>query len=172
MTYAFNMDCMEAMREMPDKAFDLAVVDPPYGDGCSQVVQVERERERLGGRGTDLAGGLTDTSVKISRANWHGKKKYHLGDSGKKALRGTQPREKNILESFSVFHANKLYGAAIILIFPQRGAFLCGESLQSLKRFLWRWRNTHGQVLLETQKFLNIHRKGKRATDFIRLKSR
>ena len=28
---AFNRDCMEAMREMPDNAFDLAVVDPPYG---------------------------------------------------------------------------------------------------------------------------------------------
>lgn len=26
-----NRDCMEAMREMPDKAFDLAIVDPPYG---------------------------------------------------------------------------------------------------------------------------------------------
>lgn len=26
------MDCMEAMRQMPDKAFDLAVVDPVYGD--------------------------------------------------------------------------------------------------------------------------------------------
>lgn len=27
---AYNMDCMEAMRWMPDKFFDLAVVDPPY----------------------------------------------------------------------------------------------------------------------------------------------
>jgi site-specific DNA-methyltransferase (adenine-specific) len=27
----FNRDCLEAMREMPDKAFDLAIVDPPYG---------------------------------------------------------------------------------------------------------------------------------------------
>lgn len=27
---AYNMDCMEAMREMPDKAFELAIVDPPY----------------------------------------------------------------------------------------------------------------------------------------------
>lgn len=26
-----NRDCMEAMHEMPDKAFDLAIVDPPYG---------------------------------------------------------------------------------------------------------------------------------------------
>jgi site-specific DNA-methyltransferase (adenine-specific) len=27
----YNMDCLAAMREMPDKAFDLAIVDPPYG---------------------------------------------------------------------------------------------------------------------------------------------
>lgn len=33
MNVAYNMDCLEAMRQMPDNAFDLAVVDPPYGDG-------------------------------------------------------------------------------------------------------------------------------------------
>jgi len=26
-------DCMEALREMPDNAFELAIVDPPYGIG-------------------------------------------------------------------------------------------------------------------------------------------
>lgn len=30
MNVAYNMDCMEYMRSLPDKAFDLAVVDPPY----------------------------------------------------------------------------------------------------------------------------------------------
>ena len=25
-----NADCMDVMRTMPDKAFDLAIVDPPY----------------------------------------------------------------------------------------------------------------------------------------------
>lgn len=30
---AYNMDCMDAMRQIPDKFFDLAVVDPPYGIG-------------------------------------------------------------------------------------------------------------------------------------------
>ena len=29
----YNMDCMEGMKEFPDKYFDLAIVDPPYGDG-------------------------------------------------------------------------------------------------------------------------------------------
>lgn len=28
----YNQDCLEAMRQMPDKAFDLAIVDPPYRD--------------------------------------------------------------------------------------------------------------------------------------------
>lgn len=30
---AHNADCLAAMRQMPDKCFDLAVVDPPYGIG-------------------------------------------------------------------------------------------------------------------------------------------
>lgn len=52
MNIAYNMDCMEAMRQMPDNAFDLAVVDPPYGiDICSQTVNVERERAAVGGVG-------------------------------------------------------------------------------------------------------------------------
>lgn len=58
-----NLDCMEYMRTLPDNAFDIAVVDPPYGagftegGGCkgwfakyhqdsSQSLNVERERER------------------------------------------------------------------------------------------------------------------------------
>ena len=27
----YNMDCMIGMRDIPDKYFDLAIVDPPYG---------------------------------------------------------------------------------------------------------------------------------------------
>lgn len=27
----YNMDCMEGMKHFPDKYFDLAIVDPPYG---------------------------------------------------------------------------------------------------------------------------------------------
>ena len=35
MNVAYNMDCMEGMKQFPDKYFDLAVVDPPYGIGES-----------------------------------------------------------------------------------------------------------------------------------------
>lgn len=30
-------DCMEYLRSLSDNAFDLAVVDPPYGDGGSEL---------------------------------------------------------------------------------------------------------------------------------------
>jgi site-specific DNA-methyltransferase (adenine-specific) len=30
-----NMDCMEYMAGLPDKAFELAIVDPPYGIGAA-----------------------------------------------------------------------------------------------------------------------------------------
>ena len=42
----FNEDCLDGMRRYPDGFFSLAVVDPPYGGGCSQSLHVERERER------------------------------------------------------------------------------------------------------------------------------
>ena len=31
-----NVDCMEYMRTLPDKFFDLAIVDPPYGIGMDR----------------------------------------------------------------------------------------------------------------------------------------
>lgn len=37
MNIAYNADCLKAMREMEDNAFDLAVVDPPYGIGANKM---------------------------------------------------------------------------------------------------------------------------------------
>lgn len=33
----YNADCMDIMRELPDKAFDLAIVDPPYGINAAKM---------------------------------------------------------------------------------------------------------------------------------------
>lgn len=33
----YNMDCMEYMKGIPDKFFELAIVDPPYGIGASEM---------------------------------------------------------------------------------------------------------------------------------------
>ena len=53
----YNMDCMDGMREFPDKFFDLAIVDPPYGinvgsaamgiGGVSRHTETDRRREAV-----------------------------------------------------------------------------------------------------------------------------
>ena len=48
MTEAFNIDCMEYMKTLPDKAFELAVVDPPYGNWGEEFSS--RNGTRFGGR--------------------------------------------------------------------------------------------------------------------------
>lgn len=120
-----NRDCVEAMREFPDNFFDLAIVDPPYGDG-SQTVNVERERVD---RSITASAGVS-TSTSVPRGGWHGKQKYHLGTYtiseriaenrtehgvmrtggqwaakyAKKSLRGMSRRNRNILTSCFASH--------------------------------------------------------------------
>lgn len=43
----YNCDCMEAMREYPDKYFDLAIVDPPYGSGGGKNGKRKQEVGRV-----------------------------------------------------------------------------------------------------------------------------
>ena len=59
MNVAYNMDCLPAMRETPDNFYDLAVCDPPYGDGRGGV-----------NHGTGSENGLTGTN-KVSRTGRH-----------------------------------------------------------------------------------------------------
>jgi len=40
------MDCMEALREMEDNQFDLAIVDPPYGIGASEKNSTTKMQSR------------------------------------------------------------------------------------------------------------------------------
>ncbi len=41
-----NCDCMEYMKGVPDKFFDLAIVDPPYGIGYSELVGIKKVEEK------------------------------------------------------------------------------------------------------------------------------
>lgn len=44
MNVAYNMDCLESMRQMPDNAFSLACVDPPYGNGGKDFKRSDKSR--------------------------------------------------------------------------------------------------------------------------------
>ena len=94
MNQAFNMDCMEAMRQMPDNAFDLAVVDPPYGDAGGAI---------LIDSGSDSTGTSSEQQPPpIIRGGWKEKKadashKRQTQGSASPGLvgRGRQNSEKN-----------------------------------------------------------------------------
>lgn len=44
----YNADCMELLRTFPDKCFDLAIVDPPYGIGEDGSKALSRGNNKLG----------------------------------------------------------------------------------------------------------------------------
>ena len=45
---AYNIDCIEYMKTLPDKYFDLAVVDPPYGGGAKADANESFNGSRVG----------------------------------------------------------------------------------------------------------------------------
>ena len=49
MNVAYNADCLSAMREFPDNYFDLACVDPPYGNASTSEVGGGKPWNRFGG---------------------------------------------------------------------------------------------------------------------------
>lgn len=63
MNVAYNEDCMKVMARYPDKYFDLAVVDPPYGNGG-------------GGGSSSLKRDLAEHSTGISRTGGTWAAKY------------------------------------------------------------------------------------------------
>ena len=65
----YNMDCMQGMKEFPDGYFDLAIVDPPYGDGGGTWSNGERFGERFDRYRHNSEGGVawqTDISPRDS----------------------------------------------------------------------------------------------------------
>ena len=45
---AFNIDCMEFMKDNPDNYYDLAIVDPPYGIGNWVQITGDVRRDSIG----------------------------------------------------------------------------------------------------------------------------
>ena len=103
---AYNLDCMAYMRSLPDKAFDLAVVDPPYGGG-GKVSQAR----------SDSAGASTATGP-VSRTGGKWAAKY-----GKKLSPGTTRQAKSISMICFAYPSNRSSGAEITFRCRRAAAF-------------------------------------------------
>ena len=95
----YNMDCMEGMKEFPDKYFDLAIVDPPYGDGGGTWKRQDKSR----------FGGVFDRYRKdrLPRQSVLARAEHRQASSAKKSFRGIRPRNKNISKNCFVSHETR-----------------------------------------------------------------
>ena len=66
-----NIDCIEYMAGLPDKAFDLAIVDPPYGIGVDSLNFGAREMKNKScdGKGWDNSTPPDEYFVELKRVS-------------------------------------------------------------------------------------------------------
>ena len=111
----YNMDCMEGMKQFPDKYFDLAIVDPPYGDARGGAA--DRFGERFDRYKYHTEGGVarkaevqpqhigSETRASgVTRTGGGWAKKLDLS---KKSFRGMLPRSRNISMNCFASHGTK-----------------------------------------------------------------
>ena len=68
---AYNMDCMEALKDFPDGYFELCIADPPYGinvTGRHRSQSVKAERERAAHRSLAVAADRSEERKRKSTA--------------------------------------------------------------------------------------------------------
>ena len=70
------MDCMDGMKQFPDKFFDLAIVDPPYGNAKNPSANNLRGGQPTGNSAEDSAG-VSPTTICRTGGSWA--KKYQKG---------------------------------------------------------------------------------------------
>ena len=129
----YNMDCMDGMREFPDDYFELAIVDPPYGDALENGGGWNRFGGRFDKYKKDSEGGVArktevqatnDTLFadcgkdKVRRVGGTWAEKY-----AKKSLRGTWPRSRNTSMNCFASHETRLSGGATTSIYLLHGVF-------------------------------------------------
>lgn len=68
----YNMDCMDALKQFPDKFFDLGIVDPPYG-----INVANHELGKIVGGGPRFFGGKAAYSVWGKHKSESTSKPYH-----------------------------------------------------------------------------------------------
>lgn len=67
----YNMDCMEYMKGIPDKFFDLCIADPPYGINAANMQMGTGKREWAKGKKWDLKIPEDDVFEQMFRVSKH-----------------------------------------------------------------------------------------------------
>lgn len=112
----YNMDCMEGLKEFPDKYFELAVVDPPYGNASG------------GGTKRHVTNGLRKGD---SPPNW-----WNLGGEVRKKITAwdVAPGQNYFEELFRVSRNQIIWGGNYFWLPPTR-CFLIWRKINVPEKF-------------------------------------
>lgn len=117
----YCMDCMDYMRETPDKYFDLAVVDPPYGTGA--ITYIAHERKQAHG-GTIDNFSITMAAHAVDMRKGVGTHHTHKRLSSKTRTRfadaDTPPPPEYFSELFRVSKRQIIWGGNYFVLPPSR----------------------------------------------------
>lgn len=149
----FNMDCIEYMKSLPDDAFDLAIVDPPYGIGSVTYMPSTR---------THTPGGFID-KYDIVVATLDSKKqrpsvKVNVEYSvlSKATIRGfgdnnVSPSPVYFKELFRVSKNQIIWGGNYFLLPPSRGFIVWDKCVSekfsmSMAEYAWTSFNCNSKI--------------------------
>ena len=125
MNVAYNMDCMDGMKQYPDKYFDLAVVDPPYG--------ISVDMQSLG-QGTGLCPERNTQKILKSRMNSGGKLKTRALNRMDTSWDSAPPSPEYFKELFRVAKKQVIWGGNYFDLPPTRG-IICWDKEQTFLNF-------------------------------------
>lgn len=109
---ALNCDCMEYMKSLPDKAFDLAVVDPPYG--------INADKFKNGAGSKDHPKG--STAGRLNRGS--GKLKGRILNQSDCSWDFSPPPQEYFEQLFRVSQNQVIWGGNYFRLPPTRGIII------------------------------------------------
>ena len=117
----YNMDCMEGMKQFPDNYFDLAIVDPPYGDGGGVRGRTEHDSENAS-RGTSIHR-LNNAGAWSQMGGWSIKNGRNMGNEIRKKIVAwdVAPGDDYFKELFRISRNQIIWGGNYFPLPPTRG---------------------------------------------------
>ena len=147
----YNIDCVEFMKTLPDKCFDLAIADPPYGINAANMSNTQSMRNRL----QQDAGKLKNRILQIAKKDWD-----------------FYPPKKDFFDELFRVSKNQIIWGGNYFDLPPTRCFVCWDKVQPWENFsqveyawtsfdypaqLFRFDNKTGDKIHPTQKPVSLY---------------
>ena len=151
----YNCDCMEYMKDIPDKYYALAIVDPPYGIGAPKMSATPCQRKNGCNRLNQSSGKLKNRVLNTSNCGWD----------------DAIPTQEYFNELFRVSKNQIIWGGNYFPLPPSR-CIICWDKMQPWENFsqvelawtsfdspaqLYRFDNRTGGKIHPTQKPVKLY---------------